>query len=88
MAAGWIRVTDSNARNGNHSNSARSKKRVKEERRIQKHRKPAREMRTKHGTLHSTLFPDEMQQTQLYCLPGCTINRSRQFLDNNPGNKI
>lgn len=32
MAAGWIRVTDSNAWNGNHSNSTRSKKQMKEER--------------------------------------------------------
>jgi len=39
MAAGLIRITDSNAWNGNNSNSARSKKEMKEERGIQKHRK-------------------------------------------------
>jgi hypothetical protein len=79
MAAGLIRITDSNAWNGNHSNSTRSKKHMTEKRGIQRHRKTEREMRTKHGTLHCTLFPDEMQQKQFYCLPGCTMNGSDNF---------
>ena len=77
MAAGWICITYSDAWNGNHSKSTRSKKQMKE-RGIQKHRITEREIRTKHGTLHSTLLPYEMQQKQ-FCLPGCTMNRSDNF---------
>jgi hypothetical protein len=44
-----------------------------------KHRKTEIEIRTKHGTLHFTLFPDEMQQKQFYNLPGCTMKRSDNF---------
>jgi hypothetical protein len=80
-AAGWIRITDGNAWNGNHSNSIRRNKQMKEARETNKkaQKKPEIEMRTKHGTLHSTLFHDETQQKQFYCLPGCTMKRSDNF---------
>lgn len=87
MAAGWIRITDCNAWNGDYSNSTRWEKQIKEARGIQKDRTTETETRKKHWS-YSTFSSWWDGTGTVLLFASLHYEQVRKFLDNKPGNKI